>query len=651
MSFNMSALDIKISTDEIRQRVNEAWVNKIYEIDGVYLIKLNPKDSNENRNLVIEPGERIHLSSKEYSTPRKPPSFAMLLRKHLSNKRLVDVFQPDFERIIRLTFENNGETRRVYCELFGDGNIVLCKENDEIIQPYYQQNWQGRTIEPGEKYSLPPKKGKDPTDLSKSELEEILSESPDLVRGLARNLAIGGDLAEEICTRADVDGGSDYESLGESDIANVYDAISDLLTRETSARVNYKEGEISEPLPFNFETKASDEVKKFDSFNEALDYFYHKKTEGEANEEERQAKQKEISEIENRLRQQEENISKLEKKAEKAKSKADIISNNHEKIGKLIDRVNEVRENEGWEEVKSISENPEDHPQKWGSFLNSIRPNQGKISLSLDGKDIDLDVRKSSFENASRFYEESKKMKRKKEGAKEALSETEQQLQKLREEPSTKKSEKVSRESREKKWFEKYRWFYSSQKLLVIAGRDRKTNAEIVEKHMEEGDRYFHADLKGAPHVVVKAKDEKISEKTNKEAAIFAAIHSKAWKNKLGNADVYWVNSDQVTEDAPSGEYLPKGGYMIEGGRNYKTVPLEAAVGVVEKGENKIPVVGPLSAIDSSSDFVLKIKPGDTKKSDLAKKVKSILEEKLEIRVDLDELIRKLPPGPGMVLD
>lgn len=651
MSFNMSALDIKISTDEIRQRVTGAWVNKIYEIDGVYLFKLNPKEDNEDRNLVIEPGERIHLSSKEYSTPRKPPSFAMLLRKHLSNKRLVEVFQPDFERVIRLTFEEAGETRRVYCELFGDGNIILCKENDEIIQPYYRQNWQGRTIEPDEQYSLPPKKGNDPTDLSKEELEKIISESPDLVRGLARNLAIGGNLAEEICSRAEVDGGLNYDSLGESDIENVYEAVRDLLTRDTSARVNYEGGEISEPLPFNFETKSCEEVENFDSFNEALDHFYHKKSEGEADEERREEKQKEISEIENRLRQQEDNISKLEKKAEEAKNKADIISNNHGKIGKLIDTVNDIRENEGWDKVKSIAENPEDYPHKLGSFLSSVKPNHGKIILSSDGKEIDLDVRKSSFENASIFYEESKKMKRKKEGAKEALSETEQELQKLKEEPSTNDSEKISRKSREKKWFEKFRWFYSSQDLLVIAGRDRETNKEIVENHMEKGDRYFHADLKGAPHVVVKIKDEEISDNTNKEAAIFAAIHSRAWKKNLGNADVYWVNSDQVTEDAPSGEYLPKGGYMIEGERNYMTVPIEAAVGVVEEEGNAIPVVGPGSAVDSTSDLVLKIKPGDTKKSDLAKKIKSRMEEELDIRLDLDELIRKLPPGPGMLLD
>jgi len=651
MNFNMSALDIKKSVDEIREHVIGAWLNKIYEIDGIYLIKLNPSESGEDRNLVIEPGERIHLSSKKFSTPRKPPSFAMLLRKHLSNKKLVEIFQPDFERIIRLSFENNGEVRRLYCELFGNGNIVLCKENDEIIQPYYRQNWQGRSIEPGEKYSLPPKKGQDPTSVSKEELENILSEAPDLVRGLARNLAIGGDLAEEICAIAGVDGDSNYESLDETEILSVYEAIKDLLTKNTFARVNYEDGEVLEPLPFEFETKSREEAKEFDSYNEALDFFYHKRREGALDEEKKEEKLEEINEIEDRLRQQEENISRLEGKAQETKAKADIISNHHENIDKLLDEVNEVREKSGWERVKSIIENPKDHARKWGSFLNVAKPDQGKVSLFLEGKNMDLDVRKSSFENAADFYDKSKKMKRKKRGAEKALSNTRKELQKLEEESLAKKDEEISKESRDKKWFEKYRWFYSSQNLLVIAGRDRKTNTEVVEKHMKDEDRYFHADLKGAPHIVVKAEGEEISEGTNREAAIFSAIHSRAWKNKLGNVDVYWVNSEQVSQNAPSGEYLPKGGYMVEGERNYERVPLEAAVGIIEEGENKLPMVGPVSAVDSNSELVLKIKPGDTKKSDLAKKIKSKIENRLEIELDLDELIRNLPPGPGMILD
>ncbi len=646
----MSALDIRICIGELEENVLDSWVGKIYGMEGLFLFKLNPPGE-ESRNLIIEPGRRIHLTSLKHSTPKRPPSFAMLLRKQLSDKKLVEISQPDFERIVKLSFEKNEKKRFVFCELFGDGNLILCDENREIIQPYKRKDWKDRKIRAGEKYSLPPKQGKDITEITKEDITEILQNTPDLVRGLARNLAIGGDLAEEICARAELDKETDPDSLDETEIRKIFSTIKNLLESDISPKIIYENDEPKEVLPFKFKTKTGEKTKSFDSFNQALDHFFHEFSKGQVEEEKEEKLEKEISRVKDRLEKQKDNLKNLENLANEAKIKADAISQYHEEIDYVLNKVNETRENQGWEKVEKIIENPEHFEKKWGKPVKRVSPDEGSILLELPEEEVELDIRLSSFENASKFYEKNKKMKEKMEGAKEAIRETEIELEEVRKEGLETTPEVITEETREKKWFEKYRWFFSSQDLLVVAGRDKKTNQEVVEKQMEKNDQYFHSDLKGAPHVVVKSGGEKILEDTRKEAGIFSAINSRAWREGLGNVDVYWVEPEQVTKDTPSGEYLPKGSYMIKGERNYLTVPLEAAVGIVEIDDMKVPMCGPPSAIKNHSDIVINLKPGQTQKSELGKKIKTRLEEKTENKIDINELIRILPPGPGMVID
>lgn len=55
------------------------------------------------------------------------------------------------------------------------------------------------------------------------------------------------------------------------------------------------------------------------------------------------------------------------------------------------------------------------------------------------------------------------------------------------------------RVKRKLRWFEKFRWFVSSDGFLVIGGRDAGTNEMVVKKHMEPQDIYLHSDIHG-PH-------------------------------------------------------------------------------------------------------------------------------------------------------
>jgi len=266
------------------------------------------------------------------------------------------------------------------------------------------------------------------------------------------------------------------------------------------------------------------------------------------------------------------------------------------------------------------------------------------IRVKLDGLDVELDINKSVGDNASEYYERAKKMREKIKGAEEALKKAEEDLKSAK-----KRGEKRRREVRKNRrrfWFEKYRWFLSSENILVIAGRDAKTNEEVVKKHLGDKDLYMHADIHGAPSVVIKSEGKEIGERTLYEAAQFAVSMSKAWNAGFGNLSAYWVYPSQVSKMGESGEYVARGAWVVHGKRNYiHKVPLRLAVGEIEYMGVKMVMCGPVSAVESKSEKYIVITPGDKKKEEIAKLVSR------EFSISQEEALRILPPGKSSIVE
>ncbi len=645
----MSALDIKNCLEELEIIVG-AWTGKIYEIGGVFLFKFKP--SGESRtDLIIEPGKRIHLTEMKYETPTHPPSYPMLLRKYLENSKLTDIIQPDMERIVNLKFESKKGTFYLIAELFGDGNLILCDKDRKIIQPYRTKSWKHREIKSGQEYSLPPKKGKNISSISINELEEVLKESKELVRGLARNLNIGGDLSEEICSRAGISKETDPNELSKSDYEKIHEVIKDILTRKKSPVIVYENEEPIQVLPFPFETQQDQESESFESFNEALDKYFQKIAREKVEDKKESILEKKLNKIKSKLEKQENQIQEMKEKKKETKRKADKISTCNKTVDEILEKLDKIRNEKGWENIDEIIQEASKEGKKWASMIESVDPHKGEVTINFPEVSVKIDIRLSSFENAAKFYKEYKRSKSKIEGAKKAREKTLREIEELKEEEIEIPEKPAPKKTRKRMWYEKYRWCYSSDGFLIIAGRDKKTNQEVVEKHMESQDLYLHADLEGAPHTVIKSENKKIPESTIGEAAKLAAAYSRAWKKGLANADVYWAKPEQVTKETPAGEYLPQGSYMIKGERNYLTVPVEVEIGLFkEDNGNDVLMCGPISAISARSEILAKLKPGPTKKSELAKELKEEIEEKTGKKVDIDELMRILPPGPGMII-
>ncbi|MGV8171555.1 MAG: NFACT RNA binding domain-containing protein [Candidatus Woesearchaeota archaeon] len=251
--------------------------------------------------------------------------------------------------------------------------------------------------------------------------------------------------------------------------------------------------------------------------------------------------------------------------------------------------------------------------------------------------ELKLNINKTIEKNAEVYFNQAKKYKKKIPGIKKTIELYKDKLAKAEEISS---QERVVKEIKQKKeWFEKFRWFISSDDLLVIGGRDATTNEIIIKKHTDKNDKVFHTELSGSPFVIIKNPDNKdVPKQTLTEAAEFCGSFSKSWKAGRTTAEVFQINPEQISKEAPSGmAALPKGSFMINGKRNFYTIKLNLAVCNIGRI-----MTGPVSAVKKQcEDKELKyveLMQGESKLSDIGKKIQKM------IGGELDEIIRNLPP-------
>ncbi len=255
---------------------------------------------------------------------------------------------------------------------------------------------------------------------------------------------------------------------------------------------------------------------------------------------------------------------------------------------------------------------------------------------------VTINFRKTVEENAQEYFEKAKKARKKLEGAKKALNIS---LKKLEDEKQKKETaleklkldheERQAKIKRKPEWFEKFRWFYSSEGFLVIGGRDATTNDIVVKKHVDKEDLIFHTDMAGSPFFIIKAEGKEIGEQTIQETANATLCFSKAWKMGLSTTPSFWVKPDQVTKEAAAGEYISKGAFMIRGKTNYVQPLVDCAVGLYK---DKI-MCAPLSAIKKHCEKPIVLVQGKKKPSEIAKIIKKLLGG------ELDEIIKVIPSG------
>lgn len=408
----------------------------------------------------------------------------------------------------------------------------------------------------------------------------IQSRKKDIVRALAIDLRLTGKFAEEILYRTKIEKTKKQSELNDEELEKLFEEYQNIIDKILKSEYTFVYEDTISLIELSY--KKGERFEFWEGFEVFFERFSEKK----------EKKDRRIEEI--------------EKKIEELRKEEEY----YRRIGELL---------------------------KENIYLLEEAIKERKDSVEIGGTKIKIDPRKSIWENISEYFEKAKKIKKKIEGAMQALEEIKRKLEKKKEEKA--KYIEIRREKKE--WYEKFRWFITSEGFLVVSGKDAITNDILIRKYMEEKDIVLHADIVGSPFTLIKNARGKCSEISIRQAAQFTLCYSRAWRENV-IVPVYWVYPEQIGLSPPPGQYMKKGSFMIYGKKNYiEDLKLEIVIGIKD---NKL-MAGPREIFEKGF-FVLI--PGKKRKSEIAKKLKKKF-EKRGYKVEIDGLMQ-LIPGESEIL-
>ena len=496
-------------------------------------------------------------------------------------------------------------------------------------------------------------RGINPIEVTKEELSELFKNADsDAVRTLAMN-GLGSLYAEEIIQRAnntvEIDKNTPTSQLSDKQIAEIHNSMQELFDNLKDGSIKpqiVKKDSKEDVVPLDLIKYDDFEKTFYNDFNEACDEFYSKKVNSTIKNVKEAAWNKKVKKFEKRLNLQQETLDNFEKTIKESKHKGEVIYSNYPTIENIINVVNNAWSNDySFKEIGKILKKAKKDGMAEAQIYESI-DKMGVLTLNISDTSFNINPKLTIPENAEIYYEKAKKAKRKTKGALIAIENTKKQLEDIKSKKDI-AMENVSvpkkRIKKNLKWYEKHRWFISSDNTLVVGGRDANSNELIVKKYLDPNDIYLHADIHGASSVSIKLNGEELNENIIKESGEFAASFSSAWSMGFTTQDVYWVHPDQVTKTPESGEFLKKGSFVIRGHRNYiRSARVRLGIGIVDY-EGKRIMAGPVDALEAHCDNFVVLKPGFTKKEAIAKKILHKINE--DDLITLDDIIRVLPSG------
>ncbi|MFW6434978.1 MAG: ribosome rescue protein RqcH [Halovenus sp.] len=704
----LTSVDIAALAGELGQ-YRGAKVDKVYLYPEDDLLRFRMRDFDRGRvELLIEVGEdkRAHVTDPDNvpEAPERPPNFAMMLRNRLSGADLASVEQFEFDRILVLEFERDDANTSVVAELFGDGNIAVLDENGDVIDCLETVRLKSRTVVPGSHYEFPSARFNPLTVDYDTFLNRMRQSDSDVVRTLATQLNFGGLYGEELCSRAGVPYNQDIDDTDEEAFEALYREVETLARRLSEGNLDarvYYEGTGEDRVrvdvtPFPLDEYADRHSEAFESFNEALDdYFTHVEADHSEREQpsggggrHRPDFESEIEKQKRIIKQQQQAIDDFEEEAEAEREKAELLYANYDLVDEVLSTIRAAREDgRSWDEIEATFQEGAGRGIAAAEAVFDIDGSEGTVTLAVEGTNVTLETSDGVEKNADRLYTEAKRIEEKKEGAKSAIEDTRERLGEIeaerdaweteddeddREEEQGDEQEDIDWLARSsipirqsEQWYERFRWFHTSDDFLVIGGRNADQNEELVKKYLDRGDLFFHTQAHGAPATILKATgpsesasdDLEISDQSKEEAAQFAVSYSTVWKEGKYAADVYMVEHNQVTKTPESGEYLEKGSFAIRGDRTYfEDTPVGVAVGIACEPETRV-VGGPPSAIEPRAETAITVEPGRYAQNDIAKRLyrefkQRFADDTFVRKVASPDLIQEfLPPGGSRMVD
>lgn len=493
---------------------------------------------------------RIHITEHSKENPKIPPTFCMMLRKHLLDGRLVSVNQVNFDRIVELKIESKDELGynveyKLISEIMGKhSNILLLDDNNRIVDciKHIGSNMNRyREILPGSDYVIPPIKGKvNPISTEMDTLNDILNkDSEKTVSSVISDsfLGISKLLSREIC--------GVYKDIPVSKLSNYdkdiisssfYYYISKIKSHDFKYMIFFDSSRKRDYYILPIEEYNNLSVEYYDSPGKLLDAFYSQK------------------DLKDTLKQRNSDLFKLV---------SGIIDKNNKKIQISYSRLDECKDY-----------------QTWKMFGDLIIGNQYRITSDMDKVEVEnfyspdfekieipLETGLTPIENANRYYKKYNKEKKTIEVSKKQLEEADYEKEyldtiifNLENASDIATIEDIKRELWEMGYVKKKKFPVKVQKSSpyhyrskdgfdIYVGKNNNQNDYLTTKFAVGSDIWMHTKNIPGSHVIIKSRNGYVSDEALIEGAKLAAYYSKGKDSE--NVPVDYTEKKNVKK--PSG--------------------------------------------------------------------------------------------------
>ncbi len=627
----LAGIELRYLVNQITEQVQDYYVSNIYGINkDSILFKLHHTEKPDLFMMISTSGVWLTTVKIDQMEPNR---LLKRLRSDMLRLKLKKIEQIGSERIAYFTFEGFGEEFVIVAEFFGDGNILICNKDMKILALQHSIDVRHRKLSVGLQYVQPPENGLDIFNISESDFDDLKTTDLSSAKWVGRTLGLPKRYVEAIFEIADTDPKKIGDSLTSEEIKKIYEitkkTVSDIISGNHDAVI--VRNEKTEVLPIKL-GKLEGDITNVNSFIEGLDTVFTENIIAKGKSIQSSGSDKKIKELQTQ-------ISEQEKAIETVKERSKNITNVANSLFEMVSR--------GIISIEDVS------AQEILASHNAKLVNEKGVSLIIiQDEKIKINTKAPLQSIASILFNEAKKQSGAISSIQAIKEKTEKKLEEFQSKTEAEKDLFIVSEIRKKNWYERYRWFFTSDGLLAIGGRDAASNSAVVRKHLVKNDKVFHGDIFGSPFFILKDAENAPDTSMN-EVAHATVCFSRAWREGMYGVSAYWVNPEQVKKSAPSGEFLPKGSFTIEGQRNFiKSETLRLAVGIIPQDDDYVLTCGPPEPIKKYSICYAIIEPDGSEMVDAAKKIRiefSKLEEDITKNISIDDFVRALPAGKSQI--
>ncbi|MBP5600921.1 MAG: NFACT family protein [Lachnospiraceae bacterium] len=471
----------------------------------------------------------IYKTEENKTSPVNAPTFCMLLRKHLSNAKIISVTQPGLERIVEFTLEHLDEMgdvcrKKLIVELMGKhSNIIFTDDKGIIIDSikHISRNISSvREVLPGREYFVPKTdEKKEPLLIDKETFTQMIKNAHlPIQKALYTNLTgFSPIMASEVSFRAKLDSDASTSSLSDAELNDLYDAfegiVKDIKESNYDFEVMYEGSSPKEYSSLPLTIYSNLRKQKYKSISELLIAYYKEKS------------------TVVRIRQKSTDLRKITQT---------IYERN---VKKLDLQTKQLKDTE-----------KKDKYRIYGELINTYGYNVPANATSFEALNyytnetitIPLDKDLTAIENGKKYFEKYTKLKRTAESLTEIIKDVQEEvthlesiltaldiavdesdLTQIKQELMDSGYIKAKYTGKKEKVTSKPFHYKSSDGFDIYVGKNNYQNDWLTFDFANGNDWWFHAKKMPGSHVIVRTNGKEVPDRTFEEAARLAAFYSK----------------------------------------------------------------------------------------------------------------------------